>query len=99
MTSTRGHLFVLGGNPLYGSDTLDSRMGVWSWDLSLGQSTGDGRFDRETFLGGLLIFFGGGYIVQWKFRYNMWQTIANDPPILDALGRQVCCSCFDNPST
>ncbi len=31
----------------------------------MGQSTGDGRFDRETFLGGLLIFFGGGYITQY----------------------------------
>jgi hypothetical protein len=53
-------LLVLGGNPLYGSDALDSRMGVCLWDLSLGQRTGDGRFDGETFLGGMLIFFLGG---------------------------------------
>jgi hypothetical protein len=49
--------------PWHGSDTLDSRMGACLWDLSLGQLTGDGRFDGETFLGGLLIFFlgdGGG---------------------------------------
>jgi hypothetical protein len=59
MTSTRGRLLVLGGNPLHGSDALDSRIGTCLWDLSLGQCTGDGRFDGETFLGGLLIFFLG----------------------------------------
>jgi hypothetical protein len=53
-------LVVLGGNPLDGSDALHSRMGSSQWDLSLGQRTGDGRFDEETFLGGLLIFFLGG---------------------------------------
>ena len=60
MASTRGRLLVLGGNPLHGSDALDSRMGACLWDLSLGQRTGDGRSDGETFLGGLLIFFLGG---------------------------------------
>ena len=30
------------------------------WDLSLGQRNGDGKFDGETFLGRLLIFFLGG---------------------------------------
>ena len=35
-------------------------MGVCLWDLSRGQRTGDGRFDGEAFLGGLLIFFLGG---------------------------------------
>ncbi len=45
---------------MHGSDGLDSRMGSWLWDLSLGQSTGDGRFDGETFLVGLLIFLLGG---------------------------------------
>jgi hypothetical protein len=30
------------------------------WDLSQGPRTGDGRFDGETFLDGLLIFFLGG---------------------------------------
>jgi hypothetical protein len=39
----RGRLLVLGGNPLHGSDTLDSRMGAYLWDLSLGQRTGDGE--------------------------------------------------------
>jgi hypothetical protein len=61
MVSTRGRFLVLGGNPLYGSDALDSRMGDCLWDLSLGQHTGDGRLDGETFLGGLLIFFLGGW--------------------------------------
>ncbi len=41
--STCGPLLVLGGNPLNGSDTLDSRMGASLWDLSLGQCTGDGQ--------------------------------------------------------
>ena len=57
MSSTRGRFLVLGGNPLHGSDALDSWMGACLWDLSLGQRTGDGRFDGEAFLGGLLIFF------------------------------------------
>ncbi len=35
-------------------------MGACLLNLSLGQCTGDGRFDGETFLGGLLIFFLGG---------------------------------------
>jgi hypothetical protein len=35
-------------------------MGSCLWDLSLGHRTGDGRFDGEVFLGGLLIFFLGG---------------------------------------
>ena len=60
MVSTCGRLLVLGGNPLHGSDALDSRMGACLWDLSLGQRTGDGRFDGEAFWGGLLIFFLGG---------------------------------------
>jgi hypothetical protein len=60
MTSTCGRLLVLGGHPLHGSDALDSRMVSCLWDLSLGKRTGDGRFDEETFLGGLLIFFLGG---------------------------------------
>jgi hypothetical protein len=59
MESTRGRSLVLGGNPLHGSDALDSRMGACLWDLSLGR-TGDGRFDGGAFLGRLLIFFLGG---------------------------------------
>jgi hypothetical protein len=60
MASTRGHLLVLGGNPLHGSDVLGSRMGVCLWDLSLGQHTGDGKLDGETFLGRTWMFFSGG---------------------------------------
>ena len=60
MASTRGRLLVLGGNPLHGSDALDSRMGASLWDLSLGQHTGDGKLDGETFLGRTWMFFSGG---------------------------------------
>jgi hypothetical protein len=110
---------------------IDSRVldgvNVWSlagfgWEsfawVRYHQRTGDGRFDGETFLGGLLIFFLGGrgdkrkkaqghgkqgrslddarfqtvpfcyilYIVQWKFRCSMRQTIAKgvpDPHVTD----------------
>jgi hypothetical protein len=65
MASTRGRLLVLGGNPLHGSDALDSRMRACLWDLSLGQRTGDGRFDGEVFLGGLLIFHIFGWVVDF----------------------------------
>jgi hypothetical protein len=60
MASTRGRLLVLGGNPWHGSDALDSRMGACLWDLSLGQHTGDGKLDGETFLGRTWMFFSGG---------------------------------------
>ena len=59
MVSTRGRFLVLGGNPLHGSDALDSRMGACLWDLSLGQLTGDGKYDGETFLGRTWMFFSG----------------------------------------
>ena len=61
MTSTRGRLLVLGGNPVHGSDALDSRMGAGLWDLSLRQRTGGRRFDGEAFSGRLWIFFLGGW--------------------------------------
>jgi hypothetical protein len=83
MTSTRSRLMVLGGNPLHGSDALDSRMGDCLWDLSLGQSTSghgqqgrsldDARFQTVPFCSML-------YIEQWKFRFSMDQTIANGCP-------------------
>jgi hypothetical protein len=38
MTSKHGRLLVLGGNPLHGSDALDSRMGACLWDLSRGHT-------------------------------------------------------------
>ncbi len=59
MSSTRGRFLVLGGNPLHGSDALDSRMGACLWDLSFGQHTGDGNWG-ETFLGRTWMFFSGG---------------------------------------
>jgi hypothetical protein len=62
MASTRGRLLVLGGNPLHGSDVQDSLMGACLWDLSLGQHTGDGKLDGETFLGRTwMFFFWGGW--------------------------------------
>ncbi len=83
MTSTRGRLPVLGGNPFHGSDALDSRMRACLWDLSLGQRTGDGRFDGETFLGGLLIFFLGG---RWRGRGTTAEAFSQD----DASSKQPC---------
>jgi hypothetical protein len=60
MEPVRVRLWVLGENPLHGSDTLGFTDGDYPWNLSLGRRTGDGKFDGETFLGGLLIFFLGG---------------------------------------
>jgi hypothetical protein len=60
MESTCGRLLVLGRNPLHGSDVLGSRMGASLWDLSLGQHTGDGKLDGETFLCRTWMFFLGG---------------------------------------
>ncbi len=60
VVSTSGHLLVLGGNPLYGSDALDSRMGACLWDLSLGQRTGDGEVWWGDVFGWVVDFFLGG---------------------------------------
>ena len=60
MTSTCGRSLVLGMDPLQYFDALDLWMGACLWDLCLDKYTGDGRFDGETFLGRLLIFFLGG---------------------------------------
>ena len=51
MEPGRVHLRVLDGNPLHGSDALGFVDGDCPWNLSLGRSTGDGKFDGETFLG------------------------------------------------
>ncbi len=53
---------VLGGNPLYGSDTLVFVDGDYPWNLSLGRNTGVGKFDGETFFGWVVDVFswGGG---------------------------------------
>ena len=84
MASTRGRLLVLGGNPLHGSDTLDSRMGSCLWDLSLGQRTGDGRFDGETFLVEVSL-------------HQMRQTIANGGPVPRCPGQT--CALFQVSTT
>jgi hypothetical protein len=86
MTSTRGRLLVLGGNPLHGSDALDSRMGSCLWDLPLGQRPGDGRFDGETFLGGLLIFFLGGGGGEEELRGTTTESFSQD----DTSSKQPC---------
>jgi hypothetical protein len=39
------------------------------------------------------------YVEQWGFRCSMRQTIAKVSPVLDALGRHVRCSGFDNLTT
>ena len=61
MEPVRVRLRVLGGNPLHGSDALGFADGDCPWNLSLGQRTGDGKFDGEAFLDKLLIFFLGGW--------------------------------------
>jgi hypothetical protein len=48
---------VLGVNPFQKSGALDFRMTTTLWDLSLGRRTGDGKFDGETFWGGLWMVF------------------------------------------
>jgi hypothetical protein len=101
--------------------------GIYPWGSALVM----GKFDGETFLGGLLIFFLGGrggkrkrqgtvsrvgrwttrafkqphfvlyYILRsGSFALVCLHTISNgDPPILDVLVRQVCCSDFEvNPT-
>ena len=61
MESTRGRLLVLGVNPFPGVNYTGFVDGDCLWNLSLGQSTGDGTFDGETFFGRLcVIFFLGG---------------------------------------
>jgi hypothetical protein len=85
MSSTCGRLLVLGGNPLHGSDALDSRMGACLWDLSLGYRTGDGRFDGETFFGWVVDFFLGGRGGKRKYqgtvnRVGRWTTRAFKHP-------------------
>ncbi len=64
--STRGHLLVLGGNPLHGSDALDSRMGACLWDLSLGHRVGRWKVSFQTAPFCFIL-----HIAQWKFRCNM----------------------------
>ena len=60
MASTRDRLLVLGVDPFTEVPCTGFTDGDCLWDLSLGHRTGDGKFDGETFLGRLLIFFLGG---------------------------------------
>jgi hypothetical protein len=92
MASTRGRLLVLGGNPLHGSDVLGSRMGACLWDLSLGQHTGDGKLDGETFLGRTWMFFlGGAGEGKRNSRARLTRRLGGSRSSI-ALGRHVCCS-------
>jgi hypothetical protein len=60
MTSKHGHLMVLGVDPFVEVRYTGFTDGDCLWDLSLWQHSGDGKFDGETFLCRLLIFFFGG---------------------------------------
>ena len=60
MASTRGRLLVLGVDPFAEVRFTGFTDGDCVGDLSLGQHTGDGKFDGEAFLDKLLIFFLGG---------------------------------------
>ncbi len=65
---------------------FQSDVGACLWDLSLGQRTGDGRFDGETFLGGLLIFFLGGRGGEEELQGMTGETFSQD----DASSKQPC---------
>ena len=58
--SARGHLRVLGVDPCAGVRCTWITDGDCPGNLSLGQHTGDGKFDGETFLGRTWMFFLGG---------------------------------------
>jgi hypothetical protein len=60
MVSTYGHNLVLGVNPFAGVRCAGFVDGDFLWDLSLGQYTGDRKFDGETFWVGCGWFFHGG---------------------------------------
>jgi hypothetical protein len=60
MVSTCVHLRVLGVNPFTGVNYTGFADGDCQWDLSLGQRTGDGKFDGGTFWVGCGFFFFGG---------------------------------------
>jgi hypothetical protein len=59
MVSTHGRLLVLGVNPFVGDRCTGFTDGDCIWDLSLGQRTGDGKFDGETF------WVGCGWFLSW----------------------------------
>ena len=59
MSSTHGHLWVLGVNPFAGVFYTGFEDGDYLLDLSLGQRTGDGKFDGESFWVGCGFFSSG----------------------------------------
>ena len=90
MTSTRGRLLVLGVDPFAGVRCTGFADGDCLWNLSLGQRTGDGKFDGETFWVGCGWFFlegvgEGKRRLQDTFSMHL-QTIVKGPPVRDALG-------------
>ena len=84
MVSTRGRLLVLGGNPLHGSDALDSRMGDGGGEEELQGTTAEAFFADDASSKQPLCFIL--YIPQWNFRCCMLQSSGKVPSILDALG-------------
>ena len=60
MTSTCVCLWVLGVNPFTGVHYTGFVDGDCLWDIFLGQHTGDGKFDGQTFWVGCGCFFLGG---------------------------------------
>ena len=91
MASTRGRLLFLGGNPLHGSDALDSRMGACLWDLSLGQRTGDGdMMGRRFWVGRGCFFSGGGGGGKRDSRERAVETFSQD----DASSKQPWVLCY-----
>jgi hypothetical protein len=55
-------------------------MGACLWDLSLGQRTGDGKYDGETFLGRTWMFFSGRGDEggKWDPRARVVETFSQD---------------------
>ena len=58
--SVHGRLRVLGVDPCVEVRCTSITDGDCPGNLSLGQHTGDGKFDGETFLGRTWMFFSGG---------------------------------------
>jgi hypothetical protein len=87
MEPVRVHLRVLGGNPLQGSDALWFTDGDCPWNLSLGQLTGDRKFDGETFLGRLwMLFLGRAGERKRNSRVRTAEAFSQD----DACSKQPC---------
>jgi hypothetical protein len=97
MTSTHGRLLVLGGNPLHGSDTLDSRMGACLWEGGGGeeelQGTTAETFSQDDASSKQPCLCYILYISQWGFRCSMSSGHDEGGPRSSiALGRHMSCS-------